>query len=303
MVPLYDNKNYRWNWVLPKSHHESSIIQLPDLEEDEDGKESGEATKSGSGGTQSAENPSTQEHPSEGDTTNKDTSKKPHMLEDIFLSFFNATCATVAKRKQNKVMAANSRAVVCTWSAWNSTCPVEDQEVSQKPDLALLDNVQAWWDMIKAVCKLMSQLYKTTGTIAKMIDSKAYLLLRCQPWRRFVLLFSLTNEYCKFSQKDATGPKMIIDTPESDSEIDLDMETNSNSSSHSKQNAPINTPQLKIPEDPLHTSFMDPIGRIIVNNHTYDILEVISSSQGLVGHGMVFYLARRGNVEYIIKDH
>lgn len=159
--------------------------------------ELGKATESGSGGTQSAEDPSTQEHPSEVDTTNKDTSEKPHMLEDIFASFFNATCGAVAKKKQNKVMAANSGAVVHTWSAHNSTCPVKDQEVSRKPDLALLDDMEARWDTIKAVCELTSQLYTTTGTIAKTIDSKAYLLLRHQPWRWFVLLFSLTDEYRK----------------------------------------------------------------------------------------------------------
>ncbi|KAG2047671.1 hypothetical protein BDR06DRAFT_1013680 [Suillus hirtellus] len=143
MVPLYDKENCRWNWALPKSHCESGIIQLPDLEEGGDRKESGKATESGSGGTQSAKNPSTQEHSSEGDTTNEDTSEKPHMFEDIFSLFFNATCAAVAKRKQNEVMAANSGAVVFTWSACNSTCPVKDQEVSWKPDLVLLDNVEA----------------------------------------------------------------------------------------------------------------------------------------------------------------
>ncbi|KAG1890463.1 uncharacterized protein F5891DRAFT_964895 [Suillus fuscotomentosus] len=60
---------------------------------------------------------------------------------------------------------------------------------------------------------------------------------------------------------------------------------------------------LNIPDDPLRLPLPAPIGRILVNDHTYDILEVIFSSQGLVGRGTVCYLAWRGDKEYIIKDH
>ncbi|KAG0695457.1 hypothetical protein DFH29DRAFT_1005434 [Suillus ampliporus] len=185
MVLLYDKENCRWNWALPKLHWKSGIIQLPDLEEGGDGEENSGANKeSGSRGTGKGHQL-------------KSTlwSPKLHTLEDIFSSFFNATCGAVAWRKWNEIMAANSATVVCTWSACNSTCPIKDQEVSRKPDLALLDDVEAQWDTIKAVCELMLQLYTTTGIIGKMIDSKAYLLLRCQPWRCFVLLLSLTHEY------------------------------------------------------------------------------------------------------------
>ncbi|KAG1898433.1 uncharacterized protein F5891DRAFT_899785, partial [Suillus fuscotomentosus] len=55
--------------------------------------------------------------------------------------------------------------------------------------------------------------------------------------------------------------------------------------------------------NPLRATFSTPIGRIIVNDHAYDILELIFSSQGLVGRGTVCYLARRNGKEYIIKDH
>ncbi|KAG1880183.1 hypothetical protein F4604DRAFT_1922866 [Suillus subluteus] len=91
----------------------------------------------------------------------------------------------------------------------------------------------------------------------------------------------------------------MIVTPKSDSEMDSDVEIGSDS----EESLPIDPPQLEIPEDPLRTSFSDPIGRIIVDDHAYDILEVIFSSQGLVGCGTVCYLARRDDEEYIIKDH
>ncbi|KAG1749177.1 hypothetical protein EDD22DRAFT_785476 [Suillus occidentalis] len=62
-------------------------------------------------------------------------------------------------------------------------------------------------------------------------------------------------------------------------------------------------PQTEFPIDPLRALPTQPIGKILVNDHTYDILELIFSSQGLVGRGTVCYLARRLGQEYIIKDH
>ncbi|KAG1801324.1 uncharacterized protein HD556DRAFT_1438365 [Suillus plorans] len=162
MVPLYDEASRRWNWALPRSHRKTGINKLPELEEIGDGEED-------SGANKESEN-----------TTSSDTSQKPQTLEDIFSSFFNAMCGAVAQK--------NSR---------NSTCPVKDDKVLRKPDLALLDDVEACWDTIKAVCELTSQPYTPSSTIGKTLDNKAYLLLRPQPWRWFVLPFSLTNEYHK----------------------------------------------------------------------------------------------------------
>ncbi|KAG1721677.1 hypothetical protein EDB19DRAFT_2029553 [Suillus lakei] len=313
--------------ALPKCHRESGIVQLPDLEEGGDrGGVSSASDSEESGG----EDPSSQL---------EDTSLKPHTLEDIFSSFFNTTCGAVAKMRRKEIIKENIGA-----------CPVKDKEVSWKPDLALLDDVEAQWDTIKAVCELTSQLYTPTGMIGKTIDSKAYLLLRRQPWRQFVLLFSLTHEYREFvvfgnlecigynpsigiftktlrpaqlenlifrpsvdrqpsraqvrssmEGPEGTGPKMIINAPqaESDSEMGSDVEM----SLSLEESLPQDPPQLEMPEDPLCRSFSDPIGRITVNDHTYNILEVIFSSQGLVGRGTICYLARRDDEEYIIKDH
>ncbi|KAG0694391.1 hypothetical protein DFH29DRAFT_1006390 [Suillus ampliporus] len=356
-VPLYDEDNCKWNWALPKSHHESGIDQLPEVEEIGDGEE------------------------------NSGTSQKPQILEDIFSLFFNAACNAIVrdKKKRNETMMANKGAVVHTWSSKNSTRPVKDDEVLQKPDLALLDDVEARWDTIKAVCELTSQLYKPTGMIGKTLDSKAYLLLRRQPWRQFVLLFSLSNEYCELRvhmydhaggivthpihvdkapnaflhillsvafghlecigydpsisiftktlrpaqleapmfrpstrrqavtdqthdpQTDAqdTASKTAIDVPvpESISELDSDLDMKMSDSELDPESLPTDPPQLDIPQDPLCQPFSEPIGRITVNDHAYNILEVIFSSQGLVGRGTVCYLARRDDEEYIIKDH
>jgi hypothetical protein len=88
----------------------------------------------------------------------------------------------------------------------------------------------------------------------------------------------------------------IGDAPESTPQSNPVLDVNIPDDSH-----PVH--QLNIPDDPLRLPLPAPIGRILVNDHMYDILEVIFSSQGLVGRGTVCYLTRRGDEEYIIKDH
>jgi len=55
--------------------------------------------------------------------------------------------------------------------------------------------------------------------------------------------------------------------------------------------------QTTIPQSQL------PIGKIQVNHHWYEILEVLFLSHGLVGRGTVCYLVRKDEEEYIVKDH
>ncbi|KAG2336313.1 hypothetical protein BDR05DRAFT_896897 [Suillus weaverae] len=42
---------------------------------------------------------------------------------------------------------------------------------------------------------------------------------------------------------------------------------------------------------------------IQVNDNTYEILDVVFSTHGLVGRGTVCYLTKKDNKEYIVKDH
>jgi hypothetical protein len=60
---------------------------------------------------------------------------------------------------------------------------------------------------------------------------------------------------------------------------------------------------IEIPQDPLLEPLPEPIGKIWVNNHFYNILEIIFLRQGLVGHGTVCYHARKDGEEFIIKDY
>ncbi|KAG0694252.1 hypothetical protein DFH29DRAFT_1006511 [Suillus ampliporus] len=336
LVPLFNKDEQQWNWALPISHLDAPRI---DRIEEITGDGLGVKNEMSGGGVSD----SLLEGPSVGASQ-----AQKHPFEEIFASFFNTICGVLA-RKQPKIVTANST-VVRTWSSANATHAVKDEEVHRKPDLALLDDVTARWDTIKAVCELTSQPYLPQSTVGKTIDSKAYLLLRCQPWRRFVLLLSLTNEYrdlnpnfylyvlscLVFGNPECIGydPSILIFTktlrpaqlessptflrattnklPAADqthrslaeSLVDEAIQVESTappqirsaapatpsapaSASTSKAALASDPPEIEIPADPLRTTPSQPIGKILVNDHAYNILELIFSSQGLVGRGTV----------------
>ncbi|KAG1767509.1 hypothetical protein EDD22DRAFT_949965 [Suillus occidentalis] len=288
----------------------------------------------------------------------------PLMTECIFSSFFNVSAA-------------------------NSSRPVPGEEIPRKPDLTLLDNVEARWDTIKAVCELTSSAYKPSSTLAKTLDTKAYLLLKHQPWRQFALLISLCNGYrdlrvhlydhsggvispctninqepdrylyilscvvfgnlecigynttisifahtllqtlkthstCllqnegssqdiapthSLGQIESTSPPPPPPQFESTSslasttpQIDLETEPTEDNTDEDDSSFPVEFP-IEIPQDPLLEPLPEPIGKIWVNNHFYDILDIIFLRQGLVGHSTVCYHVRKNNEEFIIKDY
>ena len=351
LVPLYDTVAHCWNWALPTD--KSAVQQGEDT--------SGKVTRA---------------------ATN----------EAIVASFFNTI--THALIETNKKITMHS-GVRRHWSAANSTRPVDDEEISRKPDIALLDDVVVRWDSIKTVCELTSQPYEPSSTLAKSLDSKAYILLRRQPWRRFVPLLSLCNNHRElrvhlydhsggvvspkihihqdpdmflyilscviFGRLECLGydPTITLHTtmihpaqfeqsstvthaattvtqaPDSTTpphnafpqiESALSVPPHENPEDDPGElfaplpegplrtplpEGPLRTPlpegppslHTPLPKGPLHTPPPETIGKIRVKDHYYDILEVIFSSQGLVGRGTVCYRAKRDDEEFIIKDH
>ncbi|KAG1890464.1 uncharacterized protein F5891DRAFT_1198158 [Suillus fuscotomentosus] len=181
LAHLYDKDECRWNWPLPKSHHDNveqwllpSDGSLGDWQE-ESAMADVESGSRGDGGSSLEEVPPSGSQPEDADL-DSDTPSPP----------FEGKVPRIVQE---------TNPVPRLWSAGNSTRPVKDEEVSQKPDLALLDDVKARWDTIKAVCELTSRPYSAMGTIGNTLDNKVFLLFRRQPWRRFVLLMSVTKEY------------------------------------------------------------------------------------------------------------
>ncbi|KAG1841110.1 hypothetical protein DFJ58DRAFT_845101 [Suillus subalutaceus] len=244
---------------------------------------------------------------------------------------------------------AHTRNLSRTWSAANSSRPVPGEEIPRKPDLTLLDDVEARWDTIKAVCELTSSAYKPSSTLVKTLDTKAYLLLKHQPWRRFALLISLCNGYRDlrvhlydhsggvhiraYTSADSQntfylppaerrfipgrrtnslpGPDREHIPPQFEStsslasttpQIDLETEPTEDNADEDDGSFPVELP-IEIPQDPLLEPLPEPIGKIRVNDHFYDILDIIFSRQGLVGRGTVCYHVRKNDEEFIIKDY
>lgn len=161
LAHLYDKDECWWNWPLPKSHHDNveqwllpSDGSLGDWRE-----ESAMAdVESGSGGGGGSSLEPEEEllgpsgpQPEDGDL-DSDTPSPP--FEGVFAMFFNVVRFALAQKVAKIVQETNP--VPRLWSAGNSTHPVKDEEVARKPDLALLDDVEARWDTIKVVCELTS---------------------------------------------------------------------------------------------------------------------------------------------------
>lgn len=82
------------------------------------------------------------------------------------------------------------------WYSDFATKAVQSSDIKRKPDLVLSDHViELGWNNILLCAELTFSTYQPGGRLANSIDTKAYLLMREQPWRRFVLLLSFSNRY------------------------------------------------------------------------------------------------------------
>lgn len=78
------------------------------------------------------------------------------------------------------------------WFGSHTTRPVG---TTDKPDLVLSDEVDLQWNNMLVVAELSSSMYSAAERAGMTLDTKAWLVFRDQPWRRFVLFLSFYNEY------------------------------------------------------------------------------------------------------------
>lgn len=81
------------------------------------------------------------------------------------------------------------------WHGSSSTVPVESEHVQRKPDVCLSEHTELRWNTILVVAELTTTLYTPSIPAGKTLDTKAWLVFREQPWRRFVLSLSFSNNY------------------------------------------------------------------------------------------------------------
>ncbi|KAG1906728.1 uncharacterized protein F5891DRAFT_1182136 [Suillus fuscotomentosus] len=101
------------------------------------------------------------------------------------------------------------------WSSQFSNSPVPDNTNAQKPDIILVDcslrNISLrWCNIITCVEHTESELNSTIPLYCGSV-TKGYLLMREQPWRRFVVVFSIACNKLRLHYFDRSG--LIISHP------------------------------------------------------------------------------------------
>lgn len=103
------------------------------------------------------------------------------------------------------------------WSSKFSTSPVPDDTNAQKPDVILVDHnlrsLPLQWREIITCFELTENLLTSTSTLYWGSATKGYLIMREQPWRRFVLIFSIAHNELRLHYFDRSG--LIISRPTS----------------------------------------------------------------------------------------
>ncbi|KAG1768238.1 hypothetical protein EV702DRAFT_1050050 [Suillus placidus] len=297
LIPLFDEDEQQWNWALPMSHLDKPGIDR--IEETGEGLEGNEHEVSGSGVSDSLP-----EGPLEA---------QKHPFEEIFASFFN-TISGALSHAQPKVMEANKTV---------------DEEIHCKPDLVLLDDVTAQWDTIKAVCSVVTpcvNIVSDPNLYLHILSCLVFGNLECLGYDPSILIFMkmlwpaqlknsstfshLTTNRIPAPNCNQAQESLVESTVDEAIQVGSTALPQTMSAPTALDAPPIastcktaDPPQTEIPIDPLCALPTQLIRKILVSDHTYDILELIFSSQGLVGRSTVCYLARRLEEEYIIKDN
>ena len=110
-------------------------------------------------------------------------------VEHIFASFLN-TLRSALLHDQPKL---HNNESLSTWHATFSKEAINDDIC--KPDLILSETSNSDWGGVKVCAELTTSLYEPGERIGKELDTRAFLMTRKQPWRRFVFLLSFTNTY------------------------------------------------------------------------------------------------------------
>ncbi|KAG1737280.1 hypothetical protein EDB19DRAFT_1909804 [Suillus lakei] len=389
-VELWDSNAKMWNWGLPdpppKKHKKNK---------------KGKKTWGGTAGGEGSQAP-------RGSTSNSNLA-----TEHVVAGLLNTLMAALSRHglgtnQMNRV-----------WSGAHSTTPIKGEDIPHKYDIVMSDEPNPGWAGVKVVTEVMSSKYRPGKSTTKSLDTKAYIILKHQPWRCFALMLSLCNHYrelrvhiynhsgsaisppfhidqqkdkflqslssivfgndeclgfdttmnirqlklpvlshrsipprrlCARKKRDTSGTQAKpVDVAalggESGEESGEESDESGYDSSSSYKPSPsrcLDTlggdplssafPSLERDERPdirtglptlpsellpsatpaslapfiVQTSIppnSSPISEIQVNENWYNILEVLFSSHGLVGRSTICYLARKGDEEYIIKDH
>ncbi|KAG2118666.1 uncharacterized protein F5147DRAFT_767429 [Suillus discolor] len=183
LVPLYDMHACRWNWPLPESHLDKLTAsgERSNQAEENSSTDQGEREGENSGATNQRSGdwvfvddtgaPAASESQAESVGQPEDDvmltnassassdnapvlheincdSTKPWTTEQVFASFNNLLAFALLLQQPTLTQ---KRTLSRIWSASNSSSTICGNEIMCKPDLILLDDIEARWDTIKAM--------------------------------------------------------------------------------------------------------------------------------------------------------
>lgn len=169
-VELWDSKAKKWNWGLPDPPRK----QYERGKKGKKGKRICEEGSLGEGGSQAPR----------GSTSDSNSN-----AEHVVAGFLNVLTGALS-RHGLKTNQANR-----IWSGAHSTAPIKGEVIPRKPDIVMSDEPDPGWAGIKVVVEVTSGKYRPGKRAAKSLDTKAYIILKHQPWRRFALMLSLCHHH------------------------------------------------------------------------------------------------------------
>lgn len=257
----------------------------------------------------------------------------PLHQEKEFTYFLNTVCMAI-KNKFRPTTESQSAPVFtahrCWMADWLDHIMPSAYNYNRKPDLILLENElvphnKISWKSLKILAELMRESFTPTARIARTLDTKAYLIMIEQPWRRFVLALSFSKLKLRLHFYNHSGGSIsppfhlqrnpqeflfiltcVVFSPCScigfDDTVNIIPKIPVPSPLLTKSSTnfpPVNC--VSVPS--LSSSTQEIYGTIRVRRDIYEILGILFSSTGFLGRGTVCYLAVCNGIVYVIKDH
>ena len=346
---IYDEKTKKWRWqeIVPReisAHINDKYFVHPFADslapQGGDESESGQAARGTDTdiedvGTSSAEGSSFLDgRPRKGAAYDGDSSKdedyfsgkgakkrKP-LVENLFAGFLNALAASVSEHDFGH---NGHRTQGCRW--WYGDFSVkkldslnDEPRWSRKPDLILLEGQgdgPITWKSLKALGEFTFSTLAANKTLVKMLNTKAYLLLSSQPWRRYILAISFADFQMRLHFYDRSGAQVS-------SPINFHRDLQPvveviHAFAYADRDLLGYDPTIDIhrpPSIPKQISFHGFIGTIISGSDILNIISLLSSSSGFIGRGTVCWHVRPvdtgpgeanegklDNNDYVLKDN
>lgn len=209
------------------------------------------------------------------------------------------------------------------WYGCFSTKPLPSEEGQtrwdRKPDLILLEREdgllnleKTTWKSIKALGELTSSTFSKSSTLNKSLTTKVYILLCSQPWRRYVLAMSLASDELRIHLFDRSG---VVVSPPIKFHADIAETCRIIQAIASADDVTLGyDPTLQM-LPPLHGQPTTPfVGTVQMDDATYNIVEVLWTSNGFVGRCTSIYHVRPQDApprndgeevdqyDYVLKD-